>query len=285
MELSVIPKFTQSYALFLNSIYDSNYFHRNPTAANETDFQELLRLFIIEMHQNGINVRYLGKIRNCNFNKEMMASRRAKGFGLYLFVTSKIIDRIILLEMIARVAKNRLRKLLRNSTNENLNKVICKFIRDVINSGTVFWNNSLKQEIADIFGGLSPTESSPSHQLQTGISILDLFQRLCFLTKLKFNGNIQKKLMAGGTTFTQEEVEEDFIEMLPKIKQMPYTILLKALSLYKEAVEGEMAKKNILVKLDLLEKAYSHYLNYLETKTDDSNALMMVNFFEKDNSF
>jgi hypothetical protein len=166
LENTIVPHF----ALSLLSP-DSSMRRRKSTSPHpdETDFGRI----IMSMHQNGINLRYLGLVYNHVCSNE--------GFPGTDSATVQFLQTLLMTEMVSRVIKHEIRRQMRKLQSSDASKFI-SLVTDFVNSvfgrsdsSLVMWQKTIRQGLSARFPGIKLTLKNVQF---SGVSVPALFSRL-----------------------------------------------------------------------------------------------------------
>lgn len=141
-----------------------------PVDPSESHFENIL----LQMHQNGVNLRYLGLVFNQISSSEPVATTPSP---LVCFLRT-----LLMTEMVARVAKHELRqqmRLMRSSDASKFISTITGFYNSIFgrsNDSLLMWQRTIRNGIVARFPGVSL--SSLKNVQFSGVSIPALFLRI-----------------------------------------------------------------------------------------------------------
>jgi len=161
------------------------------------------------MHNEGINMRYLGVVRQC--------------------VTSEAISHLLLVEMIARVQKHHLRHQMRSLMRELKLPLEHKYRALVVqhfnlvfensNESLEYWQSTIKSQLFQYYTmALSSTENHSGTQLKRMLTDDDmtlLFRRLIKMTHIRFTPKAEEEFSTNGKAFnTTQPFDVTYLEEL-----------------------------------------------------------------------
>eukprot|EP01122_Echinamoeba_exundans_P013600 TRINITY_DN5967_c0_g1_i1.p1 TRINITY_DN5967_c0_g1~~TRINITY_DN5967_c0_g1_i1.p1 ORF type:complete len:1302 (+),score=258.45 TRINITY_DN5967_c0_g1_i1:29-3934(+) len=180
LENTIVPNFAQS----LLSV-DSSFRRRKSTSPHPDD-ADFARI-IMSMHQNGINLRYLGLVYNhvCS-NENFPGSDSA---------TVQFLQTLLMTEMVARVVKHEIRRQMRKLQSSDASKFIT-LVTGCFNSvfgrsdaALVMWQKTIRQGLEARFPGIKITLKNVQF---SGVSVPALFTRLQGLTGVELTEEINR---------------------------------------------------------------------------------------------
>jgi hypothetical protein len=143
------------------------------------------------IHREGINVRYLGKLRNC--------------------VTSEKWREIILTEMISRICKNLLRHKLRQKVLDlkidQHKKLICDFLNKILGFGSFqdkskkFWTQLSTNHLSQTFPNALDQSPSDPMLLKAQTNLFAVIQRICELCDIDLTPQALSQMKSNLQTF------------------------------------------------------------------------------------
>ena len=233
----MIPKFAKEELINLFPIGSSSSSGcSNDSLIDNNNYIEIQNITEI-VHRAGINVRYLGLIRN---------------------YTSDYLKPCILNEICSRAIKNKLRKLLRKKSNglthpqEDLfRQAAINFLNIILGhdtdnvSASNFWKKSIKKKILKGFGenALTNEEKNQDFDLRKNINIYLLFKRVQQLTGVGLTKQAQRDLKNNPESF--RIVQSDINKVAAKVKHMNIISLAEAKALAITSMKGDLGSERL----------------------------------------
>eukprot|EP00005_Dracoamoeba_jomungandri_P004099 CAMPEP_0174253460 /NCGR_PEP_ID=MMETSP0439-20130205/2820_1 /TAXON_ID=0 /ORGANISM="Stereomyxa ramosa, Strain Chinc5" /LENGTH=881 /DNA_ID=CAMNT_0015334497 /DNA_START=180 /DNA_END=2825 /DNA_ORIENTATION=- len=216
--------------------------------ALETGLVSSLDELIEKLHRAGINIRHLGKVR--------------------AQVESVVVKRLILLEILARVLKNKLRAEMRKIQEKeelHFQLLVLQFFNTTFgfegDTSELFWK-SIKSEVEACFpSALNDLEKQEEFWLYDAIDSDALFLRIQQLTAVHFK-DYSTPFRHGGLTLNDLEgiyVREKKMYAIPRIE----ADTLAELAIKKDKDEA----------IPMLHRALEKYLSVIQLKPDDTTVL------------
>lgn len=179
--------------------------------ANQTKLSALsndLALLTEIVHRRGVNIRYLGLLRKSCPSPPHQA--------------------LILMEMVARIVKNRVRSELRNKmrfkatiVSDVFTEVILSHLNVVLGHSalsTEFWCRAVKHELQYFGDALTDEEAHETHHLKADLDVSLLYRRLQVLLAISFSPACTRAFQAKRASFAF--VVADIERVSAKVKQM-----------------------------------------------------------------
>lgn len=183
------------------------------SSLQENAYKKAQTILIYEMHREGINLRYMGKIR-----------KEAK---------SKELKRVILVEMIARVLKNTLKRKWRNLVKKNpecgeesYKHVTAKFLNRALgesNDSFIYWQFNVKPAIISKFSdGLSHKELSIDSELRETELLKNVLLRVLEMCSIVISAPLHERISKDSSWLKQSEPIRalDIVAINSKIKTL-----------------------------------------------------------------
>lgn len=215
LKTNVIREFTERFEAYLHQ--DASQYMIGlaglHSSLQQNAYKKAQTILINEMHREGINLRYMGKIR-----------KEAK---------SKELKRVILVEMIARVLKNTLRRKWRNLVKKNpecgeesYKHVTAKFLNRALgesNESFIYWQFYVKPAIVAKFAdGLSHKELSIEAELRETELLKNILLRVLEMCCIVISAPLHERISKDSSWLKQPEPIRalDIVNINSKIKTL-----------------------------------------------------------------
>eukprot|EP01130_Rhizamoeba_saxonica_P007288 TRINITY_DN2942_c0_g1_i7.p1 TRINITY_DN2942_c0_g1~~TRINITY_DN2942_c0_g1_i7.p1 ORF type:complete len:1220 (-),score=212.02 TRINITY_DN2942_c0_g1_i7:96-3755(-) len=213
------------------------------------------------MHKFGVNIRYLGYVRQ--------------------HVKKKSVQQLLLIEMVARVVKNEWRRKLRSRMlmiKSIAEEIYRKVTRDYFNlvlgvheeMSPQYWDNEMRTQLIEKYPpGILPDEKDRSFDLKSEIPLDILFKRVQTLTKVLLSYEANEQFSLSPNAF--EIVYPDIKRMGLKVKPMVIISSAEARALY---IESTRKQKRSNTAIRLLKLSLSHFADAISAGADNKDLIL-----------